>query len=194
MRPRCAATTCLADLFVAGEIRLHYSHVERLIVGGATPDRESHRAAGRARGRSRRLSSSGASSASSTSAARARSRSTDGPIEMKPRDGLYVGKGSASVAFESQRSRGARQVLSRQRAGPRALRDGEDRDRRGQADEARRRSRPRISARSISTSIRMSASPRSCCSASLRSSRAASGTPCRAICTTAARRCTSTST
>src|SRR5579863_3941115 len=30
----------LTELFVAGEIRLHYSHVERMIIGGAAPGGE----------------------------------------------------------------------------------------------------------------------------------------------------------
>jgi 5-keto 4-deoxyuronate isomerase len=51
----------LDELFTADDIRLHYSHVERLIVGGATPARGPLTPA-------RILFSRGASWASSTSA------------------------------------------------------------------------------------------------------------------------------
>ena len=92
----------LADgLFAAGEIRLCYSHVERLIVGGAQPggralQLEAVREAGSSRFLARRelgvINIGGPGKVT-----------VDGrEYGMKPRDGLYVGKESASVAFESQ--------------------------------------------------------------------------------------------
>lgn len=93
------------DLFVAGDIRLCYSHVERLIVGGVQPgDRplelEAVREAGAAPFLARRelglINIGGPGRVT-----------VDGREHaMKPRDGLYVGKDSASVVFES--SDGAR--------------------------------------------------------------------------------------
>ena len=88
------------DLFVAGDIRLCYSHVERLILGGAQP-------AGRA------LQLEAVREAGSTPFLARRELGViniGGPgrvtvdgrqYGMKPRDGLYVGKESASVVFES---------------------------------------------------------------------------------------------
>ena len=91
----------LADgLFAAGEIRLCYSHVERLIVGGAQPggralQLEAVREAGSSRFLARRelgvINIGGPGKVT-----------VDGrEYAMKPRDGLYVGKESASVDFES---------------------------------------------------------------------------------------------
>jgi len=88
------------SLFVAGDIRLCYSHVERLILGGAQP-------AGRA------LELEAVREAGSTPFLARRELGViniGGPgrvtvdgreYGMKPRDGLYVGKESASVVFES---------------------------------------------------------------------------------------------
>ena len=88
------------DLFVAGDIRLCYSYVERLILGGAQP-------AGRA------LQLEAVREAGSTPFLARRELGViniGGPgrvtvdgrqYGMKPRDGLYVGKESASVVFES---------------------------------------------------------------------------------------------
>ena len=35
---RCASTSTLGGIFVPGEIRLIYTHYDRMIVGGAVPD------------------------------------------------------------------------------------------------------------------------------------------------------------
>jgi 4-deoxy-L-threo-5-hexosulose-uronate ketol-isomerase len=90
----------LDNLFVADDIRLHYSHVERLIVGGATPGGgaltlEPVREAGSNPFLARRelgvINVGGAGRIT-----------VDGrEYSMKPRDGLYVAMGSASVTFES---------------------------------------------------------------------------------------------
>lgn len=90
----------LTDLFVPGETRLHYSHVERLIVGGATPtgkaiELEAVRELGAAGFLARRelgIINIGA----------AGKVSVDGrSYEMRSRDGLYVGKESRDVVLES---------------------------------------------------------------------------------------------
>jgi 4-deoxy-L-threo-5-hexosulose-uronate ketol-isomerase len=90
----------LTELFVGGEVRLHYSHVERLIVGGATPT-------------GRPLALQAAHEVGSASFLDRRELgiinigapgkiTIDGrAYEMKSRDGLYVAKGSESVVFES---------------------------------------------------------------------------------------------
>jgi 4-deoxy-L-threo-5-hexosulose-uronate ketol-isomerase len=88
------------DLFAAGEIRLCYSHVERLIVGGAQPG-----------GRALQLEAVREAGSSPFLARRELGVINIGGIGtvtvdgreygMKPRDGLYVGKESASVLFQS---------------------------------------------------------------------------------------------
>src|SRR5689334_18239275 len=91
----------LTELFVAGEIRLNYSHVERLIIGGATPTGEplelgAAREVGSAFFLERRelgIINIGAPG---------RVRVGERVYEMKPRDGLYVAQGSAEVVFESR--------------------------------------------------------------------------------------------
>jgi 4-deoxy-L-threo-5-hexosulose-uronate ketol-isomerase len=90
----------LADLFVAGECRLHYSHVERLIVGGATPTAKAiELQPGREAGAAALLERRELGIINIGAAGKA---TVDGrTFEMKLRDGLYVGKGSASVALES---------------------------------------------------------------------------------------------
>jgi 4-deoxy-L-threo-5-hexosulose-uronate ketol-isomerase len=90
----------LTDLFVADELQLNYSHVERFIVGGATPLRraltlEAVKEAGSNPFLARRelgvINIGGAGRIT-----------VDGrEYGMKPRDGLYVAMGAASVAFES---------------------------------------------------------------------------------------------
>ena len=82
----------LTDLFVADEIRLSYSHVERLIAGGITPvlaplalpaDFLARRELG--------VINIGA----------AGKVTVDGQVHvLQPRDGLYVGLGSKEVVFE----------------------------------------------------------------------------------------------
>jgi 4-deoxy-L-threo-5-hexosulose-uronate ketol-isomerase len=89
------------DLFVAGDLRLCYSHVERLILGGAQPGAralqlEAVREAGSSPFLARRelgvINIGGPGRVT-----------VDGrEYVMQPRDGLYVGKESASVAFESR--------------------------------------------------------------------------------------------
>jgi 4-deoxy-L-threo-5-hexosulose-uronate ketol-isomerase len=88
------------EMFVADDIRLHYSHVERLIVGGATPARgaltlEPVREAGSNPFLARRelgvINIGGPGRIT-----------VDGrEYGMKSRDGLYVAMGSAKVVFES---------------------------------------------------------------------------------------------
>jgi 4-deoxy-L-threo-5-hexosulose-uronate ketol-isomerase len=90
----------LDSLFEPDDIRLHYSHVERLIVGGATPARgplplEPVREAGSNPFLARRelgiINVGGAGRVV-----------VDGrEYPMKSRDGLYVAMGSANVSFES---------------------------------------------------------------------------------------------
>jgi 4-deoxy-L-threo-5-hexosulose-uronate ketol-isomerase len=93
----------LTDMFVADDIRLNYSHVERLIVGGATPVRraltlEAVREAGSNPFLARRemgvINIGGPGKIT-----------VDGHVyPMKSRDGLYVALGSANVVFESAES------------------------------------------------------------------------------------------
>ena len=88
------------ELFAAGDIRLCYSHVERLMVGGAQPagrplELEAVRAAGSSPFLARRelgvINIGGPGRVT-----------VDGrEYGMKSRDGLYVGKESAQVVFES---------------------------------------------------------------------------------------------
>jgi 4-deoxy-L-threo-5-hexosulose-uronate ketol-isomerase len=90
----------LTDLFASGEVLLNYSHVERFMVGGATPTREPLtlepvKEAGSNPFLARRelgvINIGGAGRIT-----------VDGrAYPMKPRDGLYVAMGSASVVFES---------------------------------------------------------------------------------------------
>jgi len=89
------------DLFVAGDMRLCYSHVERLIVGGAQPrERALQLEAVREAGSSPFLARRELGVINIGGPGRV---TVDGrEYAMKPRDGLYVGKESASVAFESQ--------------------------------------------------------------------------------------------
>src|SRR5215469_13353110 len=90
----------LTDMFVADDIRLNYSHVERLIAGGATPARkplklEPVKEAGSNPFLARRelgvINIGGPGRIT-----------VDGrEYAMKSRDGLYVAMGSAKVTFES---------------------------------------------------------------------------------------------
>jgi 4-deoxy-L-threo-5-hexosulose-uronate ketol-isomerase len=88
------------DLFAAGEIRLCYSHVERLIIGGAQPgDAALQLEAVREAGSSPFLARRELGVINIGGPGRV---TVDGRQHgMKPRDGLYVGKDSVSVAFES---------------------------------------------------------------------------------------------
>lgn len=87
-------------LFVPGEVRLCYSHVERLILGGARPeDRPLELEAVREAGSSPFLARRELGVINIGGPGRV---TVDGRVYgMKPRDGLYVGKESASVVFES---------------------------------------------------------------------------------------------
>jgi len=90
----------LSEMFANDEVRLNYSHVERFIVGGATPVSEALtlepvKEAGSNPFLARRelgvINIGGAGRIS-----------VDGrEYGMKPRDGLYVAMGSAKVTFES---------------------------------------------------------------------------------------------
>jgi 4-deoxy-L-threo-5-hexosulose-uronate ketol-isomerase len=90
----------LTELFVGGDIRMHYSHVERLIVGGATPTArplalEAVREVGSGSFLDRR--ELGIINIGSPGKVTIDGRAYD----MKSRDGLYVAKGSEGVVFES---------------------------------------------------------------------------------------------
>jgi 4-deoxy-L-threo-5-hexosulose-uronate ketol-isomerase len=90
----------LTDLFAADDIRFNYSHVERFMIGGATPARqpltlEPVKEAGSNPFLARRelgvINIGGAGVVT-----------VDGrEYGMQPRDGLYVAMGSAQVVFES---------------------------------------------------------------------------------------------
>ncbi|HEV7135167.1 MAG TPA: 5-dehydro-4-deoxy-D-glucuronate isomerase [Steroidobacteraceae bacterium] len=88
------------ELFVPGEIRLCYSHVERLIMGGAQPGAQALRLEGvREAGSSPFLARRELGVINIGGPGRV---TIDGREHaMKPRDGLYVGRESASVVFES---------------------------------------------------------------------------------------------
>jgi 4-deoxy-L-threo-5-hexosulose-uronate ketol-isomerase len=90
----------LTELFVADQIRLNYSHVERLIAGGVTP----------VRGPLRLDSVKEAGSGAFLARRELGVINIGGPgritvdgreYSLKPRDGLYVAMGSARVLFES---------------------------------------------------------------------------------------------
>ena len=89
------------ELFVGGDIRLCYSHVERLIVGGAQPaDRPLELQAVREAGSSPFLARRELGVINIGGPGRV---IVDGrEYGMKPRDGLYVGRESARVVFESR--------------------------------------------------------------------------------------------
>jgi 4-deoxy-L-threo-5-hexosulose-uronate ketol-isomerase len=90
----------LTELFVADQIRLNYSHVERLIAGGVTP----------VRGPLRLDTVKEAGSGPFLARRELGVINIGGPgritvdgreYSLKPRDGLYVAMGSARVLFES---------------------------------------------------------------------------------------------
>lgn len=93
----------LAELFVPGETRLHYSHVERLIVGGATPTGKAiELEAGHELGAAGFLARRELGIINIGAAGKV---TVDGrSYEMKPRDGLYVAKESRDVVLESNDS------------------------------------------------------------------------------------------
>ena len=90
----------LTNLFVSDEVQLNYSHVERFIVGGATPG-------------SRVLTLEAVKEAGSNAFLARRELGViniggpgrilvdDREYRMQPRDGLYVAMGTANVSFES---------------------------------------------------------------------------------------------
>ena len=83
----------LTDLFVADEIRLNYSHVERLIAGGVTPVRAPLRLEASSLAR-REL---GVINIGGPGKVLADGRA----YSLQSRDGLYVAMGSTDVVFES---------------------------------------------------------------------------------------------
>lgn len=91
----------LADLFVPGETRLHYSHVERLVVGGATPTGKAiELEAGHELGAAGFLARRELGIINIGAAGKV---TVDGrTYEMKPRDGLYAAKESRDVVLESK--------------------------------------------------------------------------------------------
>jgi 4-deoxy-L-threo-5-hexosulose-uronate ketol-isomerase len=90
-----------AELFAGGDVRLCYSHVERLIVGGAQPtDRPLELAAVPEAGSAPLLARRELGVINIGGPGRV---TVDGrEYGMESRDGLYVGKESASVVFESR--------------------------------------------------------------------------------------------
>ncbi|HEY6456536.1 MAG TPA: 5-dehydro-4-deoxy-D-glucuronate isomerase [Steroidobacteraceae bacterium] len=91
----------LSELFVSGQIRLHYSHVERMIVGGAMPTAEplpleAIRIPGSASFLERRELGIINIGAAGTVGIDGRS------YEMNCRDGLYIAKESSQLVFASR--------------------------------------------------------------------------------------------
>lgn len=93
----------VGDLFADGEIRLNYTHFERIVVGGASPagekislpvQTEPESAKGKPYLERRELGAVNVSSANGTI-------TVDGErFELAPKDCLYVPMGSADVSFE----------------------------------------------------------------------------------------------
>ncbi len=91
----------IETLFVPGEVKLTYSHIDRLVVGGVTPvsgaiKLESHKQIGSPNFLDRRelgvVNLGGAGRVH-----------TDGTVhELAPRDALYIAMGTKDVRFESQ--------------------------------------------------------------------------------------------
>jgi 4-deoxy-L-threo-5-hexosulose-uronate ketol-isomerase len=90
----------LTSLFASDEVQLNYSHVERFIVGGATPVRRALTLdAGKEAGSNPFLARRELGVINIGGPGRV---TVDGrEYGMKPRDGLYVALGSANVSFES---------------------------------------------------------------------------------------------
>jgi 4-deoxy-L-threo-5-hexosulose-uronate ketol-isomerase len=90
----------LTEMFVPGAIRLHYSHVERMILGAAVPTAEPLKLeASRETGSPGFLDRRELGIINIGAAGKVR---VDGhTYTMNSRDGLYVAKGSAEVIFES---------------------------------------------------------------------------------------------
>ncbi len=90
----------LTELFVTAEMRLHYSHVERMIIGGVVPTVEpiklepSHEPGSAAFLDRRELGIINIGAAGQV-------RIDGHTYPMNSRDGLYVARGSADVIFES---------------------------------------------------------------------------------------------
>jgi 4-deoxy-L-threo-5-hexosulose-uronate ketol-isomerase len=91
----------LTELFVAGEIRLHYSHVERMILGGAMPTTQPIGLQSMQEPRTtafldrRELGIINIGAAGNV-------RIDGRAYQMNSRDGLYVAKGHSEVVFESR--------------------------------------------------------------------------------------------
>jgi 4-deoxy-L-threo-5-hexosulose-uronate ketol-isomerase len=102
MRGADAATLadryCLSGLFSSNAVNLTYAHVERFVVGGATPTKEPLKLPAQKSGPAflqRReigiLNVGGAGRVTADGAA----------FDLQPRDGLYLPRGTVDVAFES---------------------------------------------------------------------------------------------
>ena len=130
-----------------GDITLTYSHIERFVIGGAMPVGAPLTLDEGARTRHRPVPRAARAGRHQRRRRPAGSRSTARPTMSAAREGLYVPMGTADVVFESDGRGAPGQVLPREHAGARALRDGEDHARDGQADADGLAPRPRTSAR-----------------------------------------------
>jgi 4-deoxy-L-threo-5-hexosulose-uronate ketol-isomerase len=89
----------VSELFAPGEVNLTYAHNERFVIGGASPSKEAVRLPKQEGGapflERRELGVVNVGGAGKVT--------VDGTaFEMNPKDGLYIAKGSADVAFESE--------------------------------------------------------------------------------------------
>ena len=123
----------VSGLFVADDVSLTFSHVERMIVGGVMPVTKSvelNEVPELSKGPFLARRELGIINVGGPGKVTVDGKAT----ALAAREGLYVPMGTNALSFSSDSKRRARQVLSRQHAGARALRDREDRSRQGQPD------------------------------------------------------------